>query len=215
VIDDLVTRTLRERQGFWLSLGAVFTVWQVSGAARAVMAALANIYASGDQRPAARRYPVSFGLGIAVTACILGALAVVRFGPGGWASVVLRWGFALALLFGAVWLLLRFAPDEPQATNWVSFGSALCVVTWVVTSLAFGFYVTQVADYGSVFGPLASGFLLMTYLYVSACAFLAGAQVDALLRAHLGDGPDGDGFPGRVSGNAHGRRDRVASRARA
>jgi membrane protein len=81
-----------------------------------------------------------------------------------------------------VWLLLRFAPAHPGPHRWVSFGSGLCVLVWVCTSVVFGFYVTDVANYGSIFGSLAVVFLLMTYLYVSACAFLIGAQVDAIVR---------------------------------
>jgi uncharacterized BrkB/YihY/UPF0761 family membrane protein len=112
--------------------------------------------------------------------------------------------FAFALLgfldFSEVWTR-DLAPQVKEQVSSAVF-SALCVLTWVVTSLAFGFYITQLADYGSVFGPLASAFLLMTYLYVSACAFLAGAQVDALLRVQLGNGPDDHGFPHRPSGKA-------------
>jgi membrane protein len=94
----------------------------------------------------------------------------------------LRWGIALALLSTAVWLLLRFAPAHPGPHRWVSFGSGLCVLVWVCTSVVFGFYVTDVANYGSIFGSLATVFILMTYLYVSACAFLIGAQLDAIVR---------------------------------
>ena len=96
--------------------------------------------------------------------------------------VVVEWSAALALLTTAVWLLLRFAPAHPGPHRWVSFGSALCVIAWVGTSLVFGLYVSDVADYGSIFGSLATAFLLMTYLYLSACAFLIGAQVDAIVR---------------------------------
>jgi membrane protein len=135
----------------------------------------------------------SFALGLAVAVCVLGALVVVRFGAPilgledvGWAGsaglLVLRWGAALALLITAVWVLLRFAPAHPGPHRWVSFGSALCVVAWVGTSIVFGLYVTDVADYGSIFGSLATVFLLMTYLYISACAFLIGAEVDAIVR---------------------------------
>ena len=53
---------------------------------------------------------------------------------------------------------------------------------WAGTSIVFGIYVTDIADYGSIFGSLATVFLLMTYLYLSACAFLIGAQVDAIVR---------------------------------
>lgn len=193
VLDDVARRTLGSRQGWWLTAGVVFTLWQTSGAARAVMGALSRVYGEGEDRSLLRRYLTSFALGLAVTVCVLGALVVVRFGDAmvgiddpGWLGeallIVGRWGAALALLTTAAWLLLRFAPAHPGPHRWVSFGSALCVIAWAVTSIAFGFYVTDVADYGSVFGSLATVFLLTTYLYLSACAFLIGAQVDAVVR---------------------------------
>jgi len=193
VLDDVVRRTLGSGQAWWLTAGVVFTLWQASGVARAVMGALSSIYGDGDDRPFARRYAISFGLGLAVAACVLGALVVVRFGTAilgledaGWLAdagvFALRWGAALALLSTAVWVLLRFAPASPGPHRWVSFGSGLCVLAWIGTSLVFGVYVTDIADYGSIFGSLATVFLLMTYLYLSACAFLIGAQLDAIVR---------------------------------
>jgi membrane protein len=193
VIDDVARRTLGSKQGWWLTAGVVFTLWQTSGVARAVMGALSRVYGNGDDRPFLRRYLTSFGLGIAVAVCVLGALAIVRFGgpilgldDAGWAGkavlTVVQWGTALALLTTAVWVLLRFAPAHPGPHRWISFGSALCVLAWVATSAVFGFYVRNIADYGSAFGSLATAFLLMTYLYLSACAFLIGAEVDAIVR---------------------------------
>jgi membrane protein len=193
VIDDVARRTLGQKQGWWLTAGVVFTLWQTSGAARAIMGALSRVYGDGDDRSFLRRYLTSFALGIAVVVCVLGALVIVRFGASvfglddaGWlaqaALAVVQWGAALALLTTAVWVLLRFAPAHPGPHRWVSFGSGLCVIAWVGTSIVFGFYATDVADYGSIFGSLATAFLLMTYLYLSACAFLIGAQVDAIVR---------------------------------
>jgi membrane protein len=193
VIDDVARHTLGSQQGWWLTAGLVFTLWQTSGVARAVMSALSRVYGDGDDRSFVRRYMTSFALGLAVAVCVLGALVVVRFGAPilgledvGWAGsaglLALRWGAALALLITAVWVLLRFAPAHPGPHGWVSFGSALCVIAWVGTSIVFGLYVTDVADYGSIFGSLATVFLLMTYLYLSACAFLIGAEVDAIVR---------------------------------
>jgi membrane protein len=54
------------------------------------------------------------------------------------------------------------------------------VIAWVGTSLVFGLYVTQVADYNSIFGSLATVFVLFSYLYVSSVSFLIGAEVDAI-----------------------------------
>jgi membrane protein len=183
VADEVVRRTLGEEQGFWLTLGLVFTLWQVSGVARAIMGVLSNVYNHGEDRPFKQRYLTSFALGSAVTVLLVLAFAVVRFGGGGPLVFVLRWLVGLALLFTAVWLLLRFGPAHADHHRWISFGSALCVLAWVGTSLVFGFYITQIADYGSIFGSLATVFVLLTYLYVSAASFLIGAEVDAIVRA--------------------------------
>ena len=192
VADDVVGRTLGSKQGWWLTLGLVFTVWQVSGAARALMGVLSQIYNSGDERSFRRRYATSIGLGVAVTTLMLAAFALVRFGGlvigegSGFALsalvFVVQWGIAVALLFTAVWLLLRFGPSHAGPHRWVSFGAAVCVMAWVGTSLVFGLYATEVADYGSIFGSLATVFVLLTYLYLSAASFLIGAEVDALVR---------------------------------
>ena len=194
VADDVVRRTLGQEQVWWLTIGIAFTLWQVSGVARAAMGVLTKVYNRGDDdRSFVRRYLTSFGLGSAVTLLLILAFVVVRFGGellGDDAGLgldaiafVLRWGLALALLFTAVWLLLRFAPAHPGPHHWVSFGSALCVIAWVGTSLGFGLYITQIADYGSIFGSLATVFIILTYLYASAVAFLIGAEVDAMVRS--------------------------------
>jgi membrane protein len=196
VADDVVRKTLGQSRGWWLTAGLVFTAWQSSGVARAVMGALSRVYGDGrgDDRPFLQRYATSFGLGMGVAALILLAFAIARFGsdvlsiddPGAVMEglvFLVRWSLVLVLLATAVWVLLRFAPARPGPHHWVSFGSALCVIAWVGTSLVFGFYVTNVADYGSIFGSLATVFVALTYLYVSAVAFLVGAQVDALVRA--------------------------------
>jgi uncharacterized BrkB/YihY/UPF0761 family membrane protein len=47
----------------------------------------------------------------------------------------------------------------------------------------FAWYLSAVADYGSMFGALATVVVLLTYLYLSTIALLTGVQVDALIGA--------------------------------
>ena len=199
VVDSFVRTALGSKQLFWLTAGGVLCVWEVSGAIRAIMSALSRVYGDQDSRTRLRRYLISFALAQAAIVLVIGALAVMRFStdvfPGALISV-LRWPVGIALLLSLVWLLLRYAPVESHAAHLVSFGSGLCVVVWLLTSSVYGLYVSYVADYGSVFSSLAAVFLLLTYLYLSACAFLAGAQVDALIRrAASGASPPAPGPP--------------------
>src|SRR5215208_6618544 len=79
-------------------------------------------------------------------------------------------------------LVVRFGPAARQSAPWVSFGTGLVLASWVLTSIAFGLYASYVASYTSVFGHLASIFVLLLYVWLSANAFLVGIQLDACVR---------------------------------
>lgn len=184
-IDDVVNTGLNTRRVFWMTAGIIIAVWEMSGAMRAVMDALSRIYGDEDDRPKLRRYLLSFALSIATGAGFLVAFTAARFGStllGGFAGGIAGWVIAFVVLTCVVWMVLRWGPAEPEQTHWLSLGSALTVLGWLAASALFGLYVTDIADYDSIFSSLGALFILMTYLYLSAIMLLAGAQVDALLR---------------------------------
>lgn len=206
VVKRTAAGILGERQGLWLTFGLAFALWQVSSAIRAASGPLNLIYEAGDDdRPAWRRFLVSLGLAAAIAPLIVGAALLVQAGPWiigrfdlaagvGQALRVLRWGAAVALLFVAVYLLIRFLPARPQSFPWAGVGSVLVVASWLVASLAFGLYATRIAAYGSVFGSLASVIVLMSYFYVASVALLFGVQLDACVRREVRERSE-DGRP--------------------
>jgi membrane protein len=124
----------------------------------------------------------------------LGAIAIAGLGPllygsyGALAGVglfLVRWALAGGLLLLAVGLLVHYGPDRHQPLRWVSFGSLVVIVAWLVMSSGFGFYLRAVASYGSVFSNLATVVVLMAYIYLSALVFLGGLQLDALVREEV------------------------------
>ena len=182
VVNKAATAALSSQATFWLTFGVALTLWEMSGAVRALMTGLSRIYGDDDRRSRTRRYAISFALSLALVALPLGALAVLEAGGRlGLAGAVLRWPAAAALLAWLVWLVQRHAPDHPREHRYVTLGTAICVVAWLSTSAVFAFYVTDVAAYGSIFSSLAVGFVALLYLYVSSCAILIGAEVDAVL----------------------------------
>ncbi len=194
LVDDTVRHVLASKQVFWATAGAAIAVWEISGAVRASMGALHEIYGDGSkERPFHTRIPLSLVLAAGVGLCILGALVVVRFGPllyeatglAGAGLFALRWLLASLLLALAVGLLVHFAPREDQPLPWVSFGTLLVIVGWIGMSIAFAIYVTQIASYASIFGHLATFFVLLLYLYIAAVVFLGGLQLDAVVRRRV------------------------------
>ena len=70
--------------------------------------------------------------------------------------------------------------------RWLIVGAVLIVLAWVVASIAFRFWITDVVNFKSPVGSLAALLVLTGYLFVSAIVFLAGVQLDELLRKTTG-----------------------------
>ncbi|HEY1537788.1 MAG TPA: YihY/virulence factor BrkB family protein [Solirubrobacteraceae bacterium] len=193
VVDDTVRRVLGQQQSFWMTAGGALAIWKISSTTRTIMDAFGRIYASHRERTFAERIRDSVLLGGAVTGLLLAATACVVLGgaglrgaglDSGWISW-LRWPLALTLLFGVVALLVAHAPADRQPARWVGFGSIVVVVAWTGTSLMLAWYVTSIADYGSIFGALSSAVIALLYLYLASAAVLIGAQLDALVRERV------------------------------
>jgi membrane protein len=177
-----------------IALGAVLSIWDVSGGVRASMGALNRVYGTDEKRPTALRFGVSIAIGIAVIVLVVGALLVVLAAPNlashgalRWPLAVLRWPVAVVLLGTAISLLVRFGPAERPRARWATAGGALVIVAWVVASLVFRWYVSSVANFKSAPGVLVAVLVLTTYLYVSSIIFLVGVELDELLRKSAHD----------------------------
>jgi membrane protein len=191
LLDDTARRVLTEKQLWWVTLGFGLALWEVSAATRVTMTALDRIYGFHRRRGFLEIFARSVGLGLAMGVALIAAVAVVRFVPlltgeldGVLAvlSFLARWAVAAALLCAGIGLVVHYGSATRQPLPWVSVGTGLVMAAWVLMSILFGIYVTYVANYGSVFGNLATFFVLLLYMYASSIAFLVGVQTDACLR---------------------------------
>jgi len=70
-----------------------------------------------------------------------------------------------------------------QRRSWVKTlpGAVVATAMWFLTTLAFGLYVTRVADYSAVYGSLGAGIALLFWLYIVFLSVLCGAEFNAQL----------------------------------
>jgi membrane protein len=187
-IDTVVEGLIGSTHSSWLVAAALILVWEVSGAVRACMGALNRIFELDETRRTPKRFGLSLLLAIPLAVLVLGAMLVATRG-GGWLDLgpvqvfwsVARWLLVVALLWAAIAVLIRFAPDGHEPAGWITFGGVVVIVAWIGASLVFGWWVFSEADYKTPFGTAIAMLTLVGYLYTSAIVFLVGAQIDQLL----------------------------------
>ncbi|MDX6316893.1 MAG: rane protein, partial [Nocardioidaceae bacterium] len=80
----------------------------------------------------------------------------------------------------ALGLLYRVGPDrDAPAVKWLSLGSLIATVIWLLASLAFSLYVNNFSSYGKTYGALAGVVVLLLWLYITALVVLLGAEINA------------------------------------
>jgi membrane protein len=96
-----------------------------------------------------------------------------------WLVSILRFVVLAALLVLGLAVLYRYAPDRDQPKwTWVSWGSGVATVVWILASIGFSIYVKSFGNYNKTYGALAGIIILMFWLYLTAVIVLVGAELN-------------------------------------
>jgi membrane protein len=178
-------------------LGLFLAVWAASGAMNAVIKAVNRAYEQQETRPfwKVRLYAIALVVASGITTAAL-FLLIVFGGPLGeaiadqaelgsawnWIWGVLRWPLAfvgILLFFAFVYYL---APNlEQRSWKWVTPGSLVGAILWLVLSGLFALYTSFSDSYDKTYGSLAGGIVLLLWLNYSAFALLFGAELNSEL----------------------------------
>ncbi|WP_460359129.1 YihY/virulence factor BrkB family protein [Mycobacterium sp. ZZG] len=183
--------------GIALVAGVLGALWSASGFVGAFGRAMNRIYEVEEGRPAWKLRAQQLLLtlvGLVVAAAVVLLLAVsgpVAEAVGGYLGIgqtglaiwnVARWPALLALVIVGVAMLYYLSPNVRQPRfRWISVGAAIAILTWVVASLGFGFYVANFGNYNKTFGTLAGVIVFLLWVWLTNLALLFGAEIDAEL----------------------------------
>ncbi|VVN93495.1 YihY/virulence factor BrkB family protein [Pseudomonas fluorescens] len=212
---------LQQSKGGLLSVGIVIALWTASAGVRLMMSAMNAAYDVVEGRPMWKRFPLSIIYTIGIAGMLLVAAALMVLGPQvmGWLAgqigmeefivtvwTLVRWPLIVVLLMVAVALIYYVTPDVKQEFRFITPGSVLAVVVWIIASLGFGYYVKAFADYNAMYGSIGAIIVLLLYFYISAAALLLGAEMNAVIDhmsthgKHPGEKDLGDDEKHHVSG---------------
>jgi membrane protein len=86
----------------------------------------------------------------------------------------------LVLLLIGLAILYRYGPDRRVARwQWVTVGSVVAALTWIIASLLFSWYLTSFANYNATYGSLGAAVGIMVWLWISTTVMLLGAELNA------------------------------------
>jgi membrane protein len=203
---------LQQSKGGLLSVGIVIALWTASAGVRLMMSAMNAAYDVVEGRPVWKRIPLSIFYTIGIAGMLLAAAALMVLGPQvmGWVAsqvgmeeiivtvwTVLRWPAIVILMMVAVALMYYVMPDVKQEFRFITPGSVLAVVVWIIASLGFAYYVKTFADYNAMYGSIGAIIVLLLYFYISAAVLLLGAEMNAAIEHLSSEGKDpGEKEPG-------------------
>jgi membrane protein len=177
-------------------VGVVGAVWSASGYVGAFGRAMNRIYNVREGRPIWKLRPTMLGVTLFTVILLVIGLLVLVSGPlarsfgdviglGDVAVTVLsivQWPILLAIAIIVVAVLYYWAPNVKQPKfRWVSGGSILAILIFVIASVGFGFYVGNFSNYNATYGSLGGVIVFLLWIWITNNALLFGAEFDAEL----------------------------------
>lgn len=92
-----------------------------------------------------------------------------------------RWSLALATAVAVLGALYHFGTRRGEHWTHVMPGAIAATGVWFPATLAFGWYVTRMADYSMFYGSFGAGIATLVWLYISSFSALLGAELNGVL----------------------------------
>jgi membrane protein len=199
--------------------GLVLAFWSATGYVGAFMRAANSVFEVNEVRPLWKLLPLRiFVTAVTGSVLALSAFAVVFSGRLAMqvgralgladerikAFDVLKWPLLVAVFMLLLALLYWVAPHgRDDGFRWVTPGSVLATVVWLLATGGFALYVSWFNSFNRTYGTLGGVIIFLVWVWLTNVAVLLGADFDAELRQarsalsadKLDDAPVGAGSP--------------------
>ncbi len=215
-----VLDTAVELRGMGGAIGLLLLLWSGSNMFAAISRAVNRAWGIRRERQfiAGKLRDLAMVLGTGVLLLLsLAAVTIVNFvGEMGNAflNFIVPFGarfisFLLALLVFLV--IYKYVPNTRTIWRWTWPGALLAAVLFQAATYAFIFYLTNFADFQSVYGPLGSVIVLLLWIYISSMILILGAEVNSELhRETAGEGESQGAAAGRAGVSAAASRKNIS-----
>lgn len=179
-----------------LTVGLVVAIWSASRGVDALRTALNLAYDVKESRPFWKTQGLA--LLMTVAGAVLVLLAVTLIALGGKVGLFLAHKAHLGTEFALVWSYLRWPttalvimfalaltyyllPDVEQEFKFITPGSVIGTILWLLVTWGFTQYVGHFGNYNVTYGSIGGVVILMTWLYLTGLIFILGGEINAII----------------------------------
>jgi membrane protein len=197
--ENIITSAQKQRgaAGLTAIIGLLVALWSASGYVAAFMRTSNEVYEIGEGRPIWKTAPIRLAVTVAIVLMLALCAAIVvltgrvaeqvgrMLGIGH--TAVTAWSIAkwpvLLIIVALMLALLYWASPNVKGPGWrwISPGSGLAVLIWLIASGAFAVYAANFASYNKTYGSVAGVILFLVWLWITNIAVLLGIEFDAEL----------------------------------
>jgi membrane protein len=198
---DVLSNAVQQMQGnsglgsIMAIVGLALAIWSASGYVAAFIRSANAVYDVPEGRPVWKVMPVRLGVTVVLMVIAVISAVIVVF-TGGLARQVgtalgigdtfltvwsiAKWP-ALVLLVTVMIAILYWATPNAKVRGfrWITPGSFLALLIWMIASAAFALYVANFASYNKTYGALAGVIIFLVWLWITNLAILLGLEFDA------------------------------------
>lgn len=92
-----------------------------------------------------------------------------------------RWSLAFVTSLAVLGALYHFGTKRGEHWQRIMPGAVGASIVWFPATLAFGWYVTRIADYTVFYGSFGAGIATLVWLYITSFSVLLGAELNGVL----------------------------------
>lgn len=176
---------------FAFLFGLALALYSANNGILTLFEAMNIAYDETEKRGFVMRYALSllFTLGAIIIAILFivsvgvvpAVLAFVGLGPVAETLISLaRWPILFLASAAAIAVLYRYGPSRARAKwRWVTWGSVLATIVWIIASVLFSWYLTNFADYNATYGSLGAVIGFMMWTWISVIILIFGAELNS------------------------------------